>query len=264
LAIWLFGSYARGEETPLSDLDLAYLPEDNISSSDMDNLDIELYKGLSGVLKTDDITLINLNEAGTYLAFHVLREGKILFSRNNEGIVRLKERVVKFYPEVKRLRYENLLGFERRLREMAMEIDRDKILYQLCLLEESLEKLREKAGLSKEEYLKSSDSQAVVERKFQIATESCLNIGNHIISRLGLRMPEDYASVFVVLAEAKIIPKELAKSMADMARFRNLLVHLYWEINHEKVYKGMKDRIDTLERFKKTIYDFLKGSLILR
>jgi len=41
--------------------------------------------------------------------------------------------------------------------------------------------------------------------------------------------------------------------MEDMARFRNLLVHLYWEIDHERIYDEMGERIETLDRFVKEI-----------
>jgi len=46
--------------------------------------------------------------------------------------------------------------------------------------------------------------------------------------------------------------------MADMARFRNLLVHLYWGIDHAKVYQTMTERIETLESFSRAIYEFLE------
>ncbi len=86
-----------------------------------------------------------------------------------------------------------------------------------------------------------------------------VNIGNHLIAALDLKLAEDYASVFLNLAEGKVIPKRLAEQMADMARFRNLLVHLYWKIDHVKIHKEMKQRIKALEKFAKEITQFLKS-----
>jgi len=42
---------------------------------------------------------------------------------------------------------------------------------------------------NKEEYLADEDSKIVVERKFQTATEGCVNIGNPLISVMNLSYP---------------------------------------------------------------------------
>ena len=97
----------------------------------------------------------------------------------------------------------------------------------------------------------------MAERRFQRAVENCLNIGNHIISRRGLRLAEDYASVFVILADSHVISRKLAERMADMARFRNLLVHVYWHIDHERIYQQMAERISTLDSFIEEIHKFI-------
>ena len=105
--------------------------------------------------------------------------------------------------------------------------------------------IQEKAKLALQEYLTDTDTQSVVERRFQTAAEACVNIGNHLI-QLGLRMAEDYASVFESLFEGGIVSEELSDKMKDMARFRNLLVHLYGKLDHKKVHATMGERIQTL------------------
>ncbi|MGB9613603.1 MAG: type VII toxin-antitoxin system HepT family RNase toxin, partial [Candidatus Margulisiibacteriota bacterium] len=137
-------------------------------------------------------------------------------------------------------------------------MDRRKIMEQIKIIEDDLKKLKEKSDLSLEQYLQDEDSQDVVERRFQTSIESCINIGNHLISQLDLKMPEDYASVFYRLTSAKVIDRRLADEMADLARFRNALVHLYWRIDHKDVYRKMKKRISIIKRFLKEIYSFAK------
>lgn len=255
-ALWLFGSYARGDATPLSDVDLAYLPAQSLTGPEIETLDRALYLNISRALETDEITLVNLSEAPIPLAFSVLREGTMLFALAEP--FDLKERVLTQYPDAKRLRREILQDFEASLRGMRMSIDREKVLTQLRLLGADVEKLKQKMVLTEDEYLNDGDSQIIVERKFQTAIESCVNIGNHLISRLNLKLAEDYASVFQVLAEANVVPAQFAESMADMARFRNLLVHLYWGIDHRKVHQTMKERIETLESFSRAVFAFLE------
>ncbi|MFQ5830368.1 MAG: HepT-like ribonuclease domain-containing protein [Candidatus Methylomirabilia bacterium] len=250
-ALWLFGSYARGEETPLSDLDLAYLqasrPGDPLS------WDVSLYRALSGFLGTDELTLVDLHETAPALAFQVLHEGKLLFCRDVHRVADLAERVSARYPEVKRLIREQLQGEEGG----AMEVDREKVLSQLRLLEADLRRLREKAALTEEAYLADVDAQDVVMRRFQTAIESCVNIGNHLIARLRLQLAEDYATVFSILGEAGILSRELAGRMTELARFRNLLVHLYWRVDHQEILRRMGERIQAVEEFQARVRDFL-------
>jgi uncharacterized protein YutE (UPF0331/DUF86 family) len=139
-----------------------------------------------------------------------------------------------------------------------MKVDINKVISQVRIIDDDLKKLKEKSSLSLSEYLGDEDSQDVVERRFQTAVESCINIGNHLISILDLKMPEDYASVFFILAGARVISKKLAEEMADLARFRNLLVHLYWKIDHRSIHGKMKRRISTLRKFLKELLAFIK------
>jgi len=138
-----------------------------------------------------------------------------------------------------------------------MEIDRDKVLSQLKLLEVDLRRLREKAALPEEAYLADLDAQDVVLRRFQTAIESCVNVGNHVIARLRLPLAEDYASVFTVLAQEGILRRELAERMAELARFRNLLVHLYWRADQQEIFRRMRERIQAREEFQARMRDFL-------
>lgn len=257
-ALWLFGSYAKGDATPLSDIDIAYLLREGLTDIQAEELDRNLYRLLSQILETDEITLVNLREAPfPFLVFSVIREGKLLFCPERETLCSFQERLLGVYPDSWRLRKEVLMEFEE-AKGTPMKVDKEKVLYHLRLLEGDLRKLREKAEIPREKYLVDSEAQTIVERKFQTATESSVNIGNHLISRMGLRMAEDYASLFPILAEAEVITPELAEKMADMARFRNLLVHVYWHIDHEKVYARMRERIETLEAFLKAIHDLME------
>lgn len=127
------------------------------------------------------------------------------------------------------------------------------------LITEDLKDLRGKAQVPKEVYAKTRDLQAVVERRLQTAIERCISTGNHLIARLGFRAPSDYSDVFRILGEAQILSFELAQQMGDMAKFRNLLVHVYWEIDHEQVYDRLSQRIAALEAFTRQIVQWLKG-----
>ncbi|MBU2440103.1 DUF86 domain-containing protein [bacterium] len=46
-----------------------------------------------------------------------------------------------------------------------------------------------------------------------------------------------------------IISKELSKKLINMAKFRNLLVHLYWKVNDEKIYEILQYELVDFDEF---------------
>lgn len=78
LLLYLFGSRARQEETPESDLDFAFYTSPAFAWKDY----YALYREVGQVLHTDRFHLLWLNRSDPIMVFTVLREGKILFFRD--------------------------------------------------------------------------------------------------------------------------------------------------------------------------------------
>lgn len=85
------------------------------------------------------------------------------------------------------------------------------------------------------------------ERCLQLAIESTLDIGSHLIAARGYREPRDYEDVLTVLAEARVIPDDLAARLRGLGKFRNLLVHEYVVLDLDQVYQHLT-HLDDLER----------------
>jgi len=83
----------------------------------------------------------------------------------------------------------------------------------------------------------------------QVAVESCIAIGNYIISSEKYRAPEDYADIFRVLAENKIIPDDFMLEMQKMTRFRNRIVHIYWDIEDAFIYDLVHTHLTDFDKF---------------
>jgi len=64
--------------------------------------------------------------------------------------------------------------------------------------------------------------------------------------------------MFKILKEEEIIGKELAIKLEDMARFRNLLVHRYGEVDNRRVLEIIKHNLKDIEEFEKEIEKFIK------
>jgi uncharacterized protein YutE (UPF0331/DUF86 family) len=129
---------------------------------------------------------------------------------------------------------------------------------QLRRLEEYLDRLLDIRSRGKEALLGDDLLRGAAERYLQIAIETVLNIGNHIIAVRGLRLPEDYADIFRILGEAGIVDASLVPRFVEMAKFRNRLVHLYWEMQKEQVWKILEDDLGDIAAFQSLVLSLLK------
>ncbi|MBO3804147.1 MAG: DUF86 domain-containing protein [Candidatus Brockarchaeota archaeon] len=138
-----------------------------------------------------------------------------------------------------------------------MKVERDVIEGKLDIIERNLKFLNEYKTASPRRFVKSyKDVQAVKHSLLEIM-EACIDIANHIISAKGYRRAEEYSEMFEILKEERIIRKELANKLEDMARFRNLLVHRYGDIDNERVLDIVKRDLRDVVEFEKEIEDFL-------
>jgi uncharacterized protein YutE (UPF0331/DUF86 family)/predicted nucleotidyltransferase len=249
VAFWLFGSFAQGQATPISDVDLAYLPAATLQDHALDRFETSLYHTIADALQTDDFTFANMRRLPAHFAWQVLASGRLLLCRDTRAVAIVAETVYRDAPDVRWLRHTGNTVFLEITGMSERDVDQDRIIDFLRLISANLRDLHEKARTPKEVYIQTRDMQAVVERRLQTAIESCLNIGNHMIARLGLRAPQDYAEVFRILGEEQILPPELATQMMDMARLRNLLVHIYWETDQARLFDSLPARLATIEGF---------------
>lgn len=86
------------------------------------------------------------------------------------------------------------------------------------------------------------------ERELELAVQICADIGTQLVMERSVRAPESYADVFRAMADADLLPGDLAERLSAAARQRNLLVLLYLEINDRKVFDSLNS-LDDLRRF---------------
>lgn len=103
------------------------------------------------------------------------------------------------------------------------------------------------------ELLADDDLMAAVKYRFVVAIEACIDAGEHIIASEGLRSATSFADVFTVLGEAEMLAGELVPELARMARFRNLLVHQYAEIDDERVLELVETRLGDFDDFRAAV-----------
>ena len=82
-----------------------------------------------------------------------------------------------------------------------------------------------------------------------LAIETVIDLGSHVISSEGYPPPTSYSDVFKTLAEEGVLPPDLADRLMAMARFRNVLVHLYAEVDEERVLQILRGPLSDLDEF---------------
>jgi uncharacterized protein YutE (UPF0331/DUF86 family) len=87
---------------------------------------------------------------------------------------------------------------------------------------------------------------ATAERFLHLSIESLLNIGSHIIADLGLKKPDTYSEIFEILADEGVISESLLRELEGMAAFRNILVHDYFHVDLDQVYKILQKKLESM------------------
>lgn len=108
------------------------------------------------------------------------------------------------------------------------------------------------------QYMENIRLKRAVERSLQVAVEACLDIGRRLIALEGFRYPEDNKDVFQVLYEEGVVPESLLPSLIEMARFCNLIVHDYAQIDDARVYGILKKRLEDFDAYARAVAAYLE------
>ncbi|MBE3110650.1 MAG: DUF86 domain-containing protein [Acidobacteria bacterium] len=132
-------------------------------------------------------------------------------------------------------------------------VDRATLDHLLSSLKAYLDVLDELANVPREAFLANRDKIGNAKYHFVIAIECAIDIANHLIASEGYRFPRDNADSFSVLLEHGIVDPAWLEALRGMARFRNRLVHLYWEVDDGRVYDYLQEGRGDLARFARTV-----------
>ena len=137
-------------------------------------------------------------------------------------------------------------------------VDRTLILRKLSNLEAYLAQIEEYRDISLDAYVNDWKIQRIIERTLQMMIETCSDIAGHIIADKKYRVPTGYADTFKVLQENQILDQSLATSLSQMAKFRNVVVHDYDQVDSEIVIGILRKRLSDFGLFKDAVVAFLK------
>lgn len=135
--------------------------------------------------------------------------------------------------------------------------DQERMVKLVFQLRQSVERLQSLSKMDQASFTQDPDKLGSAKYHFIVAIEACIDICNHVISRNGFRAPEDYSDTFAVMEEVKALDPSFSDELKKMAKFRNRLVHIYWEVDDAQLYEILQTRLDDFKRFLDALAKFL-------
>ena len=137
------------------------------------------------------------------------------------------------------------------------QFDQEKMVKLVSELRKSVARLTDIAKLPQDVFLTDPDKIGSTKYHFIVAIESSIDMCNHIISRNGYRVPEDYGDTFRVMGEVGALDTDFSDDLRNMAKFRNRLVHLYWEVDDQQLYEILQNSLVDFKKFLDSLANFL-------
>jgi len=108
-----------------------------------------------------------------------------------------------------------------------------------------------------ETFLSDPEHYGSAERFLQLAIESTLDLGSHIIGEENLGSIEQSRDIPRRLCEHGYISQDQEKRWIRMIGFRNILVHEYLEVDRSIVHNMVCNNLSDLEELKRVFAKFL-------
>lgn len=141
-----------------------------------------------------------------------------------------------------------------------MEFDKNKIDQKLVFMDTCLNKLRKLKSINKDEFVEDFTKVDSAKYLLQVGIEAMLDISSHLIARNRLGKPKDNKDHFQILADNGVIDIKDVLVYFNMAKFRNRIVHMYFNISDEMIYDIVQNNIVDFERFIASIVNTLGKS----
>jgi uncharacterized protein YutE (UPF0331/DUF86 family)/predicted nucleotidyltransferase len=241
-AAYLFGSVARGEARPDSDVDVAVLLEAGAPQT-LDALPTALEGDLTELFE-GPVQVVPLDGAPPDLVRRVLRDGRLVLDRN-------KSRRVAFELQARNVdRAPAELGLVSTF-DPGRVTDPELVAKKLVFIEACVQDLRTLAEPARIDV--DVKERRFIEHTLQIAVQATLDVASHIVSDDRLGEPRTNRELFTVLASDGWLDAALATRLEAAAGFRNLVVHGYTQVDLPVLRDVVEHRLGDLLDFVDTV-----------
>jgi uncharacterized protein YutE (UPF0331/DUF86 family) len=124
--------------------------------------------------------------------------------------------------------------------------DPDLVGKRLAFIEASVADLR---AIPLENFDTDRREQAFALYTLLMAIQAAIDIALHIVSDERAGEPKSYGDAFMLLAQRKLLAPELARQLKSMAGMRNVIAHVYLNVDLAEVRDALENRLDDLLSF---------------
>lgn len=128
---------------------------------------------------------------------------------------------------------------------------------RLTKLDEYLRILRGLQRYDLEAFVADPEHYGSAERFLQLALETLLDMGNHVIAELRLGTVDSYRDIPSLLAEHGYLDDQLKEKWIQMIGFRNVLVHDYVDLDRKIVHQVLQQDLDDIAALQRVFAQFL-------
>lgn len=129
----------------------------------------------------------------------------------------------------------------------------DVVLNKAASIERCVARAREEYATDPNSFATNFTRQDAAILNIQRACEAALDMGQHIIRRESLGLPQSARDVFALLAQAGWIGESLAESMKRMVGFRNVAVHEYQALQLPITLNIITNHLDEFADFSRSM-----------
>lgn len=243
---YVYGSQARDQAGPLSDVDVAVLFAPGLSKQVRFRHVLVLTNELGAALRRDDVQVVDLQDASPLLRHRVYYDGHVLYCPDDAVRVKFETTALRDYVDtapLRRLKERYLC--QRFGGKRPMMADKESLLARLEALDTYLAELDHYAQYRVEEMASDFVKYRAVQHSLQLAAQAIVGIASHIVTADYHSRAQEYREVIAELGSVGVLEPEFAQRLAPLAGFRNIPVHDYLQVDpaivHDILVNGRAD-----------------------
>ena len=228
----VFGSLVKGG--PARDIDIAIKPSRPLSLIELGGIIARIAQALN--VNEDKVDLIDMDSAPPPLAAKILSEG-----------MRIKGDAQAINQALKANTLPDALKEIDKWINLNPQPKPDK-----AIIASRIEEIRRNTSFIQQEILTKKPDELTykdtlaLERALHKIAGAALDICRHLVSTYSLGLAESYSQYPAKLAEAGVIPRDLASQLQSLAGLRNILVHQYLKVKTQLLYDAAKNIAESL------------------
>ena len=139
-------------------------------------------------------------------------------------------------------------------------VDRERVEAYLSTLDEAVTQLRRLQGRfdSFEEFQAAVDTRELCVHYLRIALEAVLNICRDFLAVVGVSLAElDTTNLIELAGEKGLLEPAFSHRVRGMAGMRNAIVHVYWRLDYQAIYRAVTEQLVDLDEFARQVRAYL-------